>query len=234
MNEIAVITGDIVASRELPGKNRENLFTHLEQFMVFLKDKKWLAGFELFRGDSLQCVPESKQEALRVALMIRAWMKSYSPEANNKKKTKTSTGNTTRKGYFSGKHDIRLSIGIAEVDFYKNDNLAHSDGRAFHLSGQGLDALKDKPERLTIQTANQGFNETLEAVMLLLDAILEKWTSNQAEVVFYKLQNLKEDEIAKEIGISQPAVSQRTKTSKWNAIEKLLSWFEKTIKDRQL
>ena len=232
MNQTAVITGDIVASRELSGKNREKLFTHLADFMSFLKEKKWIAAVELFRGDSLQCVPEKKQEVLRVALLIRAWMKCYTPEPD--KQADTAPHHTKRKGYFSGRHDIRLSIGLGEVDFYKKDNLAHSDGEAFHLSGQGLDALKNKPERLMIQTADQAFNETLEPSVLLLDAILEKWTSNQAEVILYKLQNYKEEEIAQEIGISQPAVNQRTKTSKWNAIEKLLSWFEKTIKDRQL
>ena len=84
---------------------------------------------------------------------------------------------------------------------------------------------------MIVKTMNAAFNEPLEPAILLLDAVLEKWTQNQAEITLYKLQNFKEEEIAQKIGISQSAVSQRTKTSQWNAIEKLLAWFEKSIKD---
>jgi len=65
----------------------------------------------------------------------------------------------------------------------------------------------------------------------LLDGLIQKWTQNQAELVYYKLQNKKEDEIANLLGISQSAVNQRTKTAQWYAIEKLIEYFEATIQN---
>lgn len=226
---LGIITADIVASGKLPGKSREKLYSDLRKFVRTLKTEGWLSVFEMFRGDSLQCMVRNKEMALRVALMIRAWMKSYNSEGKALT-VRRANGKVTVKGYFLGKQDIRLAIGIGRADFL-NNKLSQSDGEAFHLSGQALDGLKDTSRRMVIQTANEKFNEMIEAVIPLLDAVLEKWTSNQAEIILYKLKDYKENQIALEIGISQPAVNQRTKTSQWNAIEKLVDWFEKTIKD---
>jgi len=66
----------------------------------------------------------------------------------------------------------------------------------------------------------------LEPSILLMDALIQKWTSNQAEAVRYKLQEWKEEQISEALGISQSAVSQRIKTAQWYAIEKLLTYFE--------
>ncbi len=61
---------------------------------------------------------------------------------------------------------------------------------------------------------------------------MQKWTQNQAELVYYKLQNKKEEEIAKLLRISQSAVNQRTKTAQWNAIEKLIIYFERVVQNQ--
>ena len=231
MNLSGVITADIVASRQLSAKSRERLYSDLRRFMKSLKTEGWLSEFEMFRGDSLQCVVKNKENILRVSLMIRAWMKSYTPPDTATKGRNQVSGKMRGKGYFSGKQDIRLAIGIGKIDFLQK-KLSYSDGEAFHLSGQALDSLKNTSRRIIVQTADKKFNETIEPSMLLMDAVLEKWTSNQAEIVLYKLKDYKEEQIALEMGISQSAVNQRTKTSKWSAIEKLVAWFEKTIKDQ--
>jgi DNA-directed RNA polymerase specialized sigma subunit len=64
---------------------------------------------------------------------------------------------------------------------------------------------------------------------MLVDALIQKWTQNQAELVLYKLQDKKEEEIATQLNISQSAVNQRTKTAQWHAVEKLITYFEKTV-----
>lgn len=231
MKKHAVITGDIVASRDLPNLSRKLLYSDLKKFMFTLKKEGWITAFEMFRGDGLQCVVKNNEKALRIALIIRAWLKSYLTAAHKVRNQKyKKDGMAAVKGYMPGKQDIRLSIGIGEADYSKT-SLAHSDGEAFYLSGQGLDNLKNTSSRIIIQTADANLNGTLEPVILLLDAVLTKWTNNQAETAFWKLKNYKEEDIAVKIGISQSAVNQRTKTSQWNAIGKLLAWFEKTIKD---
>jgi DNA-directed RNA polymerase specialized sigma subunit len=62
-----------------------------------------------------------------------------------------------------------------------------------------------------------------------LDALIQKWTLNAAELVLYLLQNKKEEEIAGLLNISQSAVNQRKKNAQWFAVEKLIQYFEKTI-----
>lgn len=217
MKAASVITGDLVASRQLTPGSRKKIYRDLEIFLKDLQKKKWITRFEMFRGDSLQCLVGKKEQALRVALMIKAFTNSYKLPVTGKKKP--------------GKTDIRLSIGTGKVNFLKSDSLAHSDGEAFYLSGAGLDQLKGASFRMIVTTGNSGFNASIEPSILLMDAILQKWTPNQAETVLYKLKNMKEEDIARHLGISQSAVNQRTKSAHWFAIEKLVDYFEKTIKD---
>ena len=232
MKYLGVITGDIVDSRAIDPKNRKKLYADLASFLNSMKKNSWISGYELFRGDSFQCVVEKKELTLRSALMLRSFIKSY--ELADEKKdesSETGTGKISTKGYFPAKQDFRLSIGIGQVDFYNKKSLAHSDGQAFRFSGEELDNIKKAPYRITLKTFNDKFNESIEPAILLLDAVLQKWTNNQAEIVLYKLQNSKEEEISKALSISKSAVNQRTKSAQWFAIEKLLHYFETSVKD---
>ena len=228
---LAVITGDIVASREIDTSSRQSLYADLKKFLNLLKKEEWISNYEMFRGDSFQCVLEKKEYVLRASLLIRAFIKSYVSLADKKNGRNLSKGRITTKGYFPGKQDIRLSVGIGQVDFYNRNNLAHSDGEAFQISGEELDHIKKAQYRMTLKTNNEDFNDSIEPTILLLDAVLQKWTNNQAETVLYKLKNFKEEEIGKALKISQPAVNQRVRTSQWFAIEKSLNYFEKKLKD---
>ncbi len=232
MKLIAVITGDIVGSRTLPRMRRESLYLALKKFLETLKQQHSIMEFELYRGDSFQCAVEKKEEALKIALMIRAYFKSYiSPGEKKNHVTQSRKNGVPSKGYFPGKQDIRLAIGIGAVDFMKRKSLAHSDGEAFHLSGDAMETLKRMSYRLILKTQDKKFNNSIEPGILLLDAVIQKWTHNQAETVLFKLKNLKEDEIARKLKITQPAVNQRTKTSQWFAIEKLLGYCANALKE---
>ncbi len=231
MENIGVITGDIVESREIGPESRELLYSDLKKFLAILKKEKWINEYELFRGDSFQCVQREKENVLRVAIMIRAFIKSYITLDDQKDNNRKVESTTIPRGFFPGNQDIRLSIGIGQIDFYNKKNLAHSDGEAFRLAGEDLESLKKAAYRMALKTHNEAFNQSMEPTILLLDAVLQKWTNNQAETVLYKLQNHKEEEISKTIKISQPAVNQRIRTAQWFAIEKLLLYFEKTIKE---
>jgi hypothetical protein len=226
-----IITGDIVASQRIKPKVRQQLF---DDIAIFLKDlkKKWISGYETFRGDSLQCEVKSPEMALRVSLMIRAFFKGYLSEEELPKAEANRVEERT-KGYFTTDFDIRLAIGIGEIDFIKKNKLTSSDGEAFRLSGEALDNLKQESSRLIVKTLNKEFDEQLEPAILLLDALIQKWTLNGAELVLYLLQNKKEEEIAGLLNISQSAVNQRKKNAQWFAIEKLVQHFEKTIQTWQ-
>lgn len=224
----SIITGDIVSSQNIPPKMREKLFDDLAVFLKELK-KKWINNYEAFRGDSIQCEAKSPEMALRIALMIRAFLKGYLSEEELPKAEANRVEERT-KGYFTTEFDIRLGIGIGKIDFIKKNKLTSSDGEAFRFSGEALDNLKQVAHRLTVKTLNKDFDEQLEPAILLLDAVIQKWTLNAAELVLYLLQNKKEEEIAGLLNISQSAVNQRKKNAQWFAMDKLIQYFEKAIK----
>lgn len=214
--EIAVITADVVASRELAPGRREALYAEVKALLQGLKGEGWIASYELYRGDALQCVAARTPQALRVALLLRSYLKAY-------------TGARGEREAATGKYDIRTGIGIGGVDFFSQTDLAHSDGPAFRLSGEGLDALKEAPWRLSVRTADAAFTESLEPAVLLLDAVIQKWTPGQAEAVHYRLKDLKEEEISRRAGVTQPAINQRLKGAQWWAVDALLRYFENWI-----
>jgi len=222
-----IITGDIVASQSIKSKVRQKLFSDIAVFLKEIK-KTWINDYETFRGDSLQCEVKSPEMALRVSLMIRAFFKGYLSEEELPKAQANRVEERT-KGYFTTDFDIRLAIGIGKVDFIKKNKITASDGEAFRLSGEALDSLKQEQHRLVVKTFKKKFDEQLEPAILLLDALIQKWTLNGAELVLYLLQNKKEEEIAGLLNISQSAVNQRKKNAQWFAIEKLIQYFEKTI-----
>lgn len=228
-----IITGDIVSSREIQPTIREKLFDDIGLLLTELK-KTWINTFETYRGDSLQCEVRSPENSLRVALIIRCFFRAYFPD-ELKQKITPRKGNKpiASKGYFATNFDVRLGIGIGVVDFIKTNKITGSDGEAFRLSGEALDKLEQGTQRLALQTFNATLNEQMEPAILLLDALIQKWTQNQAELVLYKLQDKKEDEIASQLKITQSAVNQRTKTAQWTPIEKLILYFEKTVKTIQ-
>lgn len=208
MQSLGVITADIVASRELAPAPREALYSAVKHFLQALKKEGWIASYEVYRGDSLQCVAAQAPQVLRVALLIKSFIRSYGSADD-------------------GRYDMRIGIGVGGVDFYTKTDLAHSDGEAFRLSGEGLDSLKDAVERLALRTGDAAFNEALAPTVLLLDAVLQKWTAHQAEAMRYRLQELTEDAISQKVGVSQPAINQRLKAGQWYAIDALLQYLEK-------
>lgn len=219
---ISILTGDIISSRKINPEKRSYLF---DQLPVFLKGLQpdWISSFETYRGDSIQCQTTMPEFALRIALIVRTYLKGLVI------KTTAVSKDPTSKGYFKAGYDIRISIGLGGADFINPHKIGASDGEAFRLSGNGLDKMKDSDVRLTIQTVDQNINFQMEPAIMLLDALIQKWTQNQAEVIYYKLLQKKEEEIAQLLQISQPAVNQRKKTANWNAVEKVITYFEDTV-----
>ena len=66
-------------------------------------------------------------------------------------------------------------------------------------------------------------------VFSLLDVIISGCSAKQCEVVFYKLLNFTEQDIAKKTGKYQSTISQHSTASGWSAIEKAVSYFEKSV-----
>ena len=151
------------------------------------------------RGDSFQIVVN--KDALRETLIIKTYL------------------------YFLLNLQVKISIGIGEAEFL-TEKISNSDGEAFWLSGRNLDEMKNKAEFLRVTTANTEKNKEWEIHCSVIDYLFEKQTSNQAEVIYWLLQQKNQQEIATIINIGQPSVSHRIKSSAWIIFEKMLNRFQ--------
>ncbi|WP_215239508.1 SatD family protein [Dyadobacter helix] len=198
----AVINADIVNSTyfspEITSKWLEGLITLLKAN----QDLKWALPPEIYRGDSFQGVLENAGQALKAAILARAYLRS-------KKYNQTET-------------DIRVAIGIGGIEKL-TDRPGTSDGEAFRLSGYLADRIKQQKAKIGIALPSP--SQPLSAVMDVLETLVENWTAPQSEVITGLLNNETVSLIAERLKISQSAVSQRINASKWWAADHLIQTF---------
>ncbi len=210
-----IITGDITNSRLIKKQERAFLYEEISKFLTGLKKDGIITDFESFRGDSFQCLAAHAKDALKIAVLIRAFIQTVNPDQN-------------KKGYSLPKYDVKTSIGIGEIDFINQQNFSISDGKAFELSGRGLDRLKDNLT-MAVATTNETINAELQVTIVLLDSILKKWTVTQAELVLHKLSGKTEEKISTALNISQSAINQRSNGAQWYAVDQAIKRFEQLI-----
>lgn len=200
----AVITADIVNSTrfrvEETGKWLQELISLLD------KEFTWKLRPEVFRGDSFQGVLEYPEQALHVALLSRAFMRS--------------------KRVTSKETDVRIAIGIGSITEL-TDRPGTSDGEAFRLSGRLADEMKKNKSRIAV--AFPVASSPMNSVMDLLETVVGEWTSPQAEVITGILQKESGVQLAERLKVSQSALSQRISASKWWAVSNFLETFPQHI-----
>ncbi|HET8855689.1 MAG TPA: hypothetical protein VFM60_07180 [Salinimicrobium sp.] len=208
---IAVITADLVDSSNYNEQLLEEVLDTLQsEFKTMQKEyNNSDLRFEVYRGDSFQGIIPEVPNALQIALEIKAAINRIHFKETQKSKT------------YSKIADFRMAIGIGSYDFVR-ETIAASNGEAFRYSGRMLDAMKNDSRRTLLKSPLEEFNEEFNASLYLLDMLTNRWSTASAEVVYYLLKGLKEQEISREIGISQSAVNQRKKASGWDAIAALL------------
>lgn len=216
-----IITGDIINSRRIDATAREYLYASLQQFLKTLQADGWLKKVEQTGGDSFQCEVTHLSQTIRIALMIKCFVKA--------------TTSTTRSGASDATLQaaikdagIRVAAGIGTVDFMKQ-TLSASDGEAFILASEALASLKQGFGELALHTNTPSLNATLLPTIVLLDALAQKYFGRQAEVILQKLQHKKEEAVATAMGISQPGVNQAAKSAQWYAVEIALHYIEQQI-----
>lgn len=213
----AVVTGDIVGSSRLTASQRSRLLSALKSSFKTIEDllpDGMRAPFEIHRGDSFQGVLSKPEAALRVAIVIRACLR-HGFEA-------------TQRRYAL---DARIAVGIGPIDFLPAGRGAEGDGEAFRRSGQTLDAMKGD-RRLIIRTPWQEVDAELDIECSLLDALVTRWSAEQAQAILGRIRGLTQERAAGEFGISQPAVRQRLKSAGGWAIEELCRRYEELIAEK--
>lgn len=206
----AVLTGDLVGYSRYKTKDRKEVLLHLKDSFKKLPLDITASKFWVFRGDSFQGILSRPEEALKAALIIRSSLVSR----------------------YKGKRsrlDARIAIGIGTVDYLPR-RVGEGDGEAFRNSGMELDGMKKSEKNLIVKTPWKEHNDELSTECALLDAVIERWTKEQAEAIMYQIMGLTQEEIARILKISQPAVFHRLRTCGSRAVQEFLKRYKDAIK----
>lgn len=207
----AVITGDIYKSSRFTGDKRTNLLGALKKSFANLEriiGKDFIVlPFEIYRGDSFQGVIAPVEHALTAAVIIRATIRGYFQSA------------------LKDLPDARIAIGIGNINYFPDKNTGEGDGEAFRNSGPVLDSMTKHSRMLLINTPYDDLNDELNVECALLDAIIAKWSPEQALTIVELLDNKTQEEMAELFSISQPAVKKRVYSSNFYALELMMKRF---------
>ncbi|SRX75982.1 fumarate hydratase [Aequorivita antarctica] len=223
----SVISGDIVSSTSLSVKDSKFVEDNLKNMLIDLRREFNVYG-RIIKGDYLECVVPNAAEGLQVALAIKSFVKAIPVETKKYKKE------DNRVKQFKI-HGIRLAIGYGELSRY-NPEEGVIDGEAIYLSGREISGETTyNKERIVIKNTlffaskNEDLNKNFQPLLALLDVLFSKATSRQCEVLYLKLMNKQEEEIAKRLGIGQSAVNQHSTSVGWNAIDEAVNYFKMVI-----
>src|SRR5690606_25166897 len=120
----ATISGDIVSSTALSPEGRILLEKRMEK-LIKLLNEHFGAFARVIKGDYLECYLPQAEEALRIALLIKCFIKSADIGSDESKK-ETALFRT---------HGIRLAIGVGEITRFDAIK-GIIDGEAIYLSGR--------------------------------------------------------------------------------------------------
>jgi len=186
-NLSAVLTGDIVNSREVPHEVLDATFALLADAANEISG--WFAGaqtrFTRFRGDGWQVHIDEAGYGLRAALYVMARLHADGADATT-----------------------RVAIGVGSADSLGSKDLSDARGTAFESAGHALDTL-GRHHLLAIE--GQGIGPLHRNHAALIEQLLRRWSREQAEAMALYLHPDSPTlaDMAGRIGISPQAVSYR-------------------------
>ena len=211
---IATISADIVRSTSM---NTEDLIVLRNRLRDLFQDfEEDYPGFwaRIVRGDSIECVVPDYNDALRIAILIKLYVKMRVSEFECSEMLQ--------------RYGIRFSIGVADIKYAdKKEDIIN--GPAIYLSGRNLDEISRRENVMTafeIGQAPKPFSNLLDSYVAMVSGIVDSYSAKQAEVVFLKLLGFKEMEISERVGISQSSVNTRAANAQWGLLNTAIKDFE--------
>lgn len=210
---VAVLTADLINSTSYEKSFLMEVVSILKtEFDSISREQDAL--FTIFRGDSFQGIVKHPEDALRIALRLKTAVLKVQDAAQKKSNMPVA--------------DVRIAIGIGEAD-YNEKGISESNGEAFHYSGHTLDTMKAENKKLSLKTENENINNEFKVSLKFLDSLTDKWSIASAEVVYYLLKGMKEQQIADLLKRSQAAINLRKKAAGWEEVQLLLHRFNQVF-----
>ncbi len=209
---IAVIKGDIIASRKLV--NQAKWLLPLKNLLASWgkTPKDWF----IHSGDFFQIEIKKPEEALKKAFEIKTLIKKVAPLNENKK---ISTIN------------VRMAIGVGEKN-YEAKSIVESNGSAFIYSSEKFELLKKENYTMGIKSPWQSFDDEMNLYLKLAGIFMDKWTVSSAELmqIIFNNPGITQEEIGKKLGIKQNSVSGRWSRANVNEVLELEAIYRSKIK----
>ena len=212
---VATISADIVHSTSLETRDLIELRRQLQA--LFEKIRFYtLPGFwgRVVRGDTIECFVPDGGKALRIAIIIKLFVRIYAETVNSSFSTR--------------QYGIRFSLGFGSLK-YVDEKEDIMDGPAIYISGRKLDIISGEREvysAIGLESDPLGVNWLLESYVSLIDNLVRSYSTKQAQVVFYKLLGYKERQISEILNVYQSAVNSRSSLAKWGLLETAIKDFE--------
>jgi hypothetical protein len=224
----STISADVISYTSLLEEERRELEAGIKELLSDLTNKYERYSFygRLVQGDYIECALKSPKYALRIALLLKTYIKTF--EFNKKKEKRV------RLKYFN-EHGIRLAVAIAPLERIEPVNEI-IDGEAIYLSGRAIKNLSSSDkQKIVIKNTmffcsyDKKLQEQFDTFFSLLDTIISKCSAKQSEIIYYKLLDLSEKEISEKLNKYQSTISQHSTAAGWLSIEKAVTYFENTI-----
>jgi len=197
----AIITGDIVNSSKVSAA----------VWLAALNNELATMGqtpgdWQIYRGDSFQLLVPHAEEALFLAIRLKAVLKTIR------------------------QLDLRMAIGMGAIEF-RSPQITASNGSAFLFSGEKFDLLKQEDIRLAVKSGHKEFDDDINLLLRLALRTMDNWTVNEAEIVHLKMlrPDLSQTELGKIINLKQNTISDRLKRAGYKDIIAVDSAFRKKL-----
>lgn len=227
--DYATISADVISYTSLTDNEKRKLEFEISKFLGELSEKFHNHGFygRLVQGDHIECAIKAPGYALRIALLLKSFIKSIDLDAS--KKTRS------RMKYFF-EHGIRLAVAIAPLSKL-DPEMGIIDGEAIYLSGRTINKYSTSDKQKVVIKSTMFFcstdvklQEQFDTLFSLIDTVMSKCSAKQSEVLYLKLLGLSETDIALKLEKSQSTISQHSTAAGWLSIEKAINYFEKSMK----
>jgi hypothetical protein len=199
---VAVITGDVINSK----KNAPRTWlTPLKRELnsVGNTPKTW----EIYRGDSFQVIVSKAEDALFLAMKLKASLKAV-------------------KGI-----NVRMAIGIGKRT-YNAAKVTESNGSAFVNSGEKFEMLKQEKQNLAIKSDSPEFDKEMNLYLKLALIAMNNWTVNTAEIVTVTMENPEksQQQLGRLVGIKQSAISTRLRRAYYDELMEVNEMYKSKLK----
>ena len=224
----ATISADIVSSSSLTAEEKFKLIAEIRTFLAELEQSSHEQCWgRVVKGDAVEIYCAEPCRALRVALRLKALVKMQLLHP-----VTDVTSDVLRRRNLFQKYGVRIAIGVGKMNTVdKSKDIL--DGDAIYFSGRLMERQgTSQKERAVVKntlffkTYDNEISQRMNVILGFIDVVFKKANVRQSEILYFKLSEKSESEIAEMLDIKQSAVNQHSTAVGWNAVEQAILYYE--------